>query len=568
MIKKKIKRLIEESLEKTGFKEIPDFLVEEAPKDKKYGDYSTNIAMVLSSSHCKSRVEMGALRSDNPEEIAELIIKNFPEDNIIEKTKVAGPGFINFWLKKEYLKNQIPEILNLADKFGNSDIGRGRKVLIEFISANPTGPLHLGNARGGPLGDVIGNVLQKSGYKVSREFYVNDIGRQANLFAESIIARIKGEEIPQDGYPGEYVKEIAEKIKKEKKIANHPTIVKILAIGIAEMMARIRETIKKMGIKFDDYKYESEYLKSGETQKVVAELVRKGKTKEKDGALWFSSSSAEFLKERESVLKRSKGGEFTYFANDIAYHKDKFRRGFEKLIDVWGANHFGHIARMKEALSGLGLDPDKLDIVLYQYVHLREAGEIKKMAKREGTYITADQVLKVVSSDVLRMMMIMAAPETHLEFDLKLAREQSKKNPVYYVQYAFARISGILARIKNKKSNPVSRQSGPAYQQARTKATNQNLKLLNHKTEIELLKELVKLPDLVEEIAKTYEVHRLPYYAIELAKKFHRFYKNCRVLQAETEELRQARISLIIATRIVLKNVLDLMGINSPEKME
>ena len=556
MIKKEISELIVEALRKIGTETSREILVEESA-DPKFGDYNSNIAMTFKGTENREQ------RTATPKEFAEKIIKNLPENEIIEKAEVAGPGFINFWVSKKYLQNELQNITEAGESYGENDSGKGEKVLVEFISANPTGPMHIGNARGGPLGDIIAEVLKKTGHKVEREFYVNDIGRQARLFGESVLARIKGEELPKDGYPGEYVKDLAKKISKKidkkNEDVNKLTIVSLSTLAIGEMVKGMKETATKMGIEYDNFKYESEYLNAGKTEAIIKELTEKGNTKINEGALWFmgkpsralaSEGKSKFLEDRECVLERSKGGGYTYFANDIAYHQDKFERGFDRLIDVWGANHFGHIPRMKEAMAALDHDPKKLEIVLYQYVQLKEEGIVKKMAKREGTYVTADEVLGLVSKDVFRMMMIMTAPNSHLEFDLKLAQEQSKKNLVFYVQYAYARICSILAKAVNSEQGTENRYDG-----------------LTHETEIALQKELIKFPDLVSDVAQNYEVQRLPFYAIELSKKFHRFYKSCRVLQAETEELKNARLALTGAARIVLKNTLDLMGIEAPERM-
>lgn len=528
-VKEELKKLVQEASKKSGF-ELPYILINESKEP--FGDYSTQAALSIKN-------------EKKPSENAELILNNLSKNKIIDRAEEKN-GFINFYLSSDYLCFGIKEIIKSKQNYGRNIEGKKEKIQVEFVSANPTGPLHLGNARGGPLGDVIANVLAANGAQVEREFYVNDIGSQANYFGETLLywkKKSKGEKIdfPKSGYPGTYMQEVA------KKIPDSDNIAKLTQDGISEMMNEIKETLAEMGIKYDNFVYESEILESSKTKKVIKQLEKKGETIKKEGAVWFAGKNQKFLEDRECVLVRSdKNKTPTYYANDIAYHKDKFDRSFDTIIDVWGSNHYGHMPRIKEALTSLGIESDRLRIILYQYVRLKHGDKIKRMAKREGTYITADQVLKIVGKDAFRMMMLLQGPNTHIDFDLKLAKKESHENPVYYLQYACARIAGILRKIQNNIESEISYQD---------------------KFEIELAKELIKFPDLIQETGKSLEVHHLPYYGLSLAKKFHQFYKNCPVLKAENKKVKNSRIVLIKATQIVLKNTLNLLGINAPQKM-
>jgi len=523
MIKKELEKLVEEAGAKAGI-DLSKVLISES----EFGDYSTQAALTIKN-------------GKKPSENSQAIIKNLPQNKIIVKMKEKN-GFINFYLSNQFLGESVKNILKDKESFGKNNNFKNKKIQVEFVSANPTGPLHLGNARGGPLGDAIASILEASGAKVEREFYVNDIGSQAEHFGKTLLywqKKSAGDkvEFPEKGYPGAYMQEIS------NKIADSDDVKKLVKDGINQMMTEIRATLSRMGIKYDKFIYESEIFSSGKTQKVIDVLVDKGRTLVREEAIWLD----------DSVLVRSdKDKTLTYFANDIAYHKDKFDRGFDEAIDIWGSAHHGHIVRLKSALSHLGIKSERLKIILYQFVRLKHGDKIEKMAKRKGTYITADQVLSAVGRDAFRMMMLLNSPNTHLDFDLELAKKESSENPVYYLQYVSARISGILRKIPNPKSQIPNKISNLKYE---------------NKFELALIKELIKFPDLVSEISRSYEVHHLPHYGISLAKKFHQFYKNCPVIRAENEEVKKSRIVLIKATQIVLKNTLNLLGISAPDKM-
>lgn len=491
MIRDEIRKLTEKAIKELGFK-VLEVLVEE-PREKVHGDYATNIAMVI--------------EREDPMKIAEMI-KSKIKSNVIEKIDVVKPGFINFFISKEYLQKQVGEILKEKENFGSWKIGKGEKVNVEFISANPTGPLTLGNGRGGFCGDVLADVLEKAGYDVTREYYINDRGKQV-------------EDLKKGLYKGE--KRIASQIQKENQ--------KIIT--------------KKLKIKFDVW-FSQASLYDKDINKVLDYLKKKKLTYEKDGALWFKSTK--FGDDKDRVLVKA-DEEKTYLASDIAYLKNKFDRGFDKLIYFWGADHYGYIERMKAAVESLGHKKEQVDFIIMQMVRLLEKGKQVRMSKRAGTYVTLEELIDEVGLDVARFFFLTRSAGSHLNFDLTLAKEQSEKNPVYYVQYAHARIYSILtkSRVKSQKSKV-------------------NLKLLDHPSELALIKQLIRFPEIIEDTAKDYQVQRVPQYATDLATEFHKFYRDCKVISGD-KELSQARLSLILATQIVFKSTLNLMGISAPSKM-
>lgn len=517
MIREEIKKIVEKAI-KELYKIEVDVRIDQ-PENAEFGDYSTNAAMLLKK---------------NPQEIVNAI-----KSPLLGKIEVKN-GFINFFISKEYLQEQVREILKQKDKFGNLKIGKSEKINIEFISANPTGPLTLGNGRGGFCGDVLANVLEKAGYKVSREYYLNDRGEQVIKLGHSVL----GDE--EAVYKGKYIEELKRDVKKGNNIGEAGSQA---AKIILEKM--IKPAIKKMGIKFDVWFSEkSLYQKNpaspagGEVKKTSDLLKKKNLVYENEGAVWFKST--QFGDDKDRVLIKANGEE-TYFLSDIAYLKNKFNRGFKKLIFFWGADHYGYIARLKAAAEALGYKKEQIDITIMQMVRLIQAGQEVKMAKRTGIYVTIDELIDEVGLDVARFFFLTRSSDTHLNFDLDLAKEQSEKNPVYYIQYAYARISSILRKAKLIEVKPQP-------------------SLLNHSSELNLVKQLIKLPEVVEDITKDYQVQRLPQYATDLAVAFHQFYRDCKIL-SEAEGLQEARLALATATKIVLKNTLDLMGISAPEKM-
>jgi len=506
--------------------EIPKIFVE-YPEKEIHGNFSTNLAM-----------EIGKIIKKNPLEIAEFIAESLSDLDtqlLFDKVEVVEPGFINFFLSKTFIQEQIGEILKQDKEFGNINIGKKKKVQVEFISANPTGPLTIGNARGGPFGDVLANVLQKAGFEVEKAYYVNDLGRQVEALGHSVLKD------DQAVYKGNYINELSRTIKEKDAYKAGKKAAKIIIEDY------IKKTVQRAKIKFDKWYYESKLQKYADES--LRYLKEKGFTYEKDGAVWLKSCS--FGDERDRVLIKSDGSK-TYLAGDLGFHKYKFeKKKFDKVINIWGADHFGDIPGLMAGVGALG-HKGKLEIILLQFVTLLKKGEKLKISKRKGNVVTLQELLDEVGSDVVRFFFLQRSANTHLNFDLDLAREQSEKNPVYYIQYAYARICSILRKLKVKNE--------------KLKVTVKNLKLLNHPLELKLIKQLIKFPEIIKDTAKDYQIQRLPRYAFETAGCFHQFYKNCRVL-IEDKELSNARLSLIFATKVVLKNTLDIMGISAPEKM-
>ncbi len=514
IIRQEIKKLIQKA---TGGSQEKIKVV--CPEGEGFGDYTTNIALQLKK---PANEIAGKLKSD-----------------LFEKIEVAGPGFINFFIDKNFLREQISEILKRKEKYGQIKIGGGQKVNLEFISANPTGPLTLGNGRGGFCGDVLANVLNSAGYQAKREYYINDTGEQIKKLGHSVIGDSEAV------YQGQYIEELKKKIE-----GNDPEKIGRAAAKII-LQEMIRPIVEKMKIKFDVWFSEKTlYQKKpaspagGEVGQALDFLKKKKLSYEKEGALWFKST--QFGDDKDRVLIKATGEE-TYLASDIAYLKNKFTRDFKKLIFFWGADHYGYVARIKAAAEALGYKKEQLDIIIIQLVRLIQDGKEVRMSKRTGTYVTLDELIDEVGLDVARYFFLTRSADTHLNFDLALAKTQSENNPVYYIQYAYARICSILRKAKMKEAEPLSN-------------------LLEHPTELKLIRQLMRLPEIIEDTAKDYQIQRLPQYALDLATVFHQFYRDCHVI-SEDKNLTQARLSLVLATKIVLNNALSLMGISAPEKM-
>ena len=476
----------------------------------------------------------------NPKQLAEDLVLKFKIKNLkfLDKVEVVN-GFMNFFLKPEFLQKQVKEILNKKEKFGQINVGKNKKVQVEFISANPTGPLTIANARGGPMGDVLANVLEKAGYKTEKEFYVNDSGNQILILGKSILGEKGGQ------YKGEYIDKLKKRIKEKDAVKAGK---RAAAIITNEMM---KKTTDKLGIKYDRWFFESELHKSGKADEVLELLEKKKLIYEKEGAVWFKSKK--FGDTRDRVMIKS-NGEKTYLAADIPYHYNKFKeRKFDKVINILGADHHGDVPGLLAGVAAIGFK-GKLDIILHQFITILKKGKKVRMSKRKGFFVTLDELLDEISSDVVRFFFLMYSANRHMDFDLGLAREKSEKNPVYYVQYAYVRMLSIL-----KKSQISSTKS-------QINPKSQILNLLNHPAELELIKELIKLPEIVEDITQDYQVQRLPHYALDVATAFHKFYTDCKVL-GDYKNMEKARLSLVGATKIVLENVLDLMGISKPKKM-
>jgi len=532
--------------------DIPDIVVE-TPREKEHGEFSTNVAMQVTKQVKKP-----------PKLTAEIIIKNMEtEGTYIDKVESAGPGFINFHLSRKWLCDALKIIQEQKENYGKLDMGKGKKVMVEFVSANPTGPLHMGNARGGALGDCIASVLETAGYDVTREFYINDAGNQIEKFGISLEARfiqlLKGEDavrFPEDGYHGEDIIEhmknfIAENGDGLLEAGQEERCKILVEYALHKNLARIKADLESYGVSFDVWFSEQSLYDSGELKETLGYLDKSGYTMEKDGAVWFKAS--EFGVEKDEVIVRNNGIP-TYFASDIAYHRNKFlRRGFDRVINLLGADHHGHAARMKAAVKALGIDPDRLDIVIFQLVRLYRNGEIARMSKRTGKAISLTDLLEEVGRDAARFIFNTKASGSHLDFDLDLAVQQSNDNPVYYVQYAHARICSMLKLLEGEGVNI-------------PEIEGVNLELLQCREEIELMKKLAEYPEEIRISVQTLEPSRLTRYVIDVATLFHSFYNACRV-KGEEENLMKARIILVDSTRMVIRNVLSLLSINAPERM-
>ena len=546
--------------------ELPKFVIEE-PADRSHGDIATNVAMA------GARVFRMA-----PAKAAQIILSHIDLDNsLIEKYEIAGPGFINFFLSKQYFAEVLREIEREGEHYGDSDFGQGRKVMVEFVSANPTGPMHLGNARGGALGDCLAAVMQKAGYQAYREFYVNDAGNQIEKFAGSLEARYmqlfdESFPFPEDGYQGADIIERAEQFKEEFGDAymNAEPAERRQALvdfALPRNIKRMQDDMAKYKIKFDNWFMESTLHNSGAVKAVVETLREKGMVYEKDGAVWYKNKEVctdillkqgksqdyiDKLELKDDVLIRSNGNP-TYFAADIAYHKNKFDRGFEKLINVWGADHHGHVMRLKGAMNAIGYDGDKLDILLMQLVKLVRDGQVVTMSKRTGKAIQLRDLLDEVPVDSARFIFNTREATTQMDFDLDLAIQEDSQNPVYYVQYAHARICSILRNLEadGVKARP---------------CTDEELSLLGAPEEIEPIPPPSPLPPHAVPAARDYDPTKVTKYVTNVATYFHKFYNACRV-KCDDEGLMQARLSLCTATKTVIKNVLDMFSITCPERM-
>ena len=530
------------------FAEMPAFIVE-VPKDKSHGDFATNAAMLLTK-----QAKM------KPRDIAQAIVDSLnKESKLIEKVEIAGPGFINFYLSQNWLYDILPVVEAQDTAYGSVDIGKGEKVQVEFVSANPTGLLHMGNARGGALGDSLANLLKMAGYDVTKEFYINDAGNQIVNLGLSLEARYRqllgetGCEIPENGYHGQDIIDTAQRIvdavgDSYLQLPEAERQEKMIATALDEKIAAIKSGLAAFGVEYDVWFSETTLHESGAVKEVVDLLTEKGMTYEKDGAIWLKTT--DFGEEKDEVLIRSNGIP-TYFAADIAYHKNKFDRGFKRVINIWGADHHSHVARMKRSMDAIGYNGDDLTVLLMQLVRLYQNGEVVRMSKRTGQYVTLQELIEDVGKDAARYFFIMRNPDSHLDFDLDLAKEQSSDNPVYYVQYAHARINSILK----------------ATGKAVPKAAECDLTLLKEEAELELIRKIANLPTEIAYAAEQLEPYRMARYATELATLFHSFYNSCRVINEDDEALTNARLVLVNAARITLRNVLTMLGVSAPERM-
>lgn len=550
-VQSKLKEEIAAAVIKAGLapeEELPAVVLE-IPKDKANGDYSTNMAMQL------ARIAKKA-----PKIIAEEIIAHFDKSKAsIEKIETAGPGFINFYMNNSYLTDLIPAILEAGDKYGETTVGGGQKIQVEFVSANPTGDLHLGHARGAAVGDSLCNILEKAGYDVTREYYINDAGNQINNLALSVEARYFqalgiDKPMPEDGYHGDDIIDIGKMLAEEVGDAlvhldEQECIAKCREYGMKQELAKLKRDLEEFRVTFDVWYSETSLYHNGKIDEALAVLKENGYIYEKDGATWFRST--DFGDDKDRVLIKQDGS-YTYLTPDIAYHRDKLERGFEKLINIWGADHHGYIPRMKAAIQALGYEADTLEVEIIQLVHLYKNGEKMKMSKRTGKAVTMRDLVEEVGLDATRYFFAMRSADTHMDFDLDLAVSQSNENPVYYAQYAHARICSILRQAAEKNFTV----DGKA-----------DFSFIGAEKEIDVLKKLGEFPQAIAEAAQKRMPHRITNYIFDLASAFHSFYNAEKVLDEEEPEKTKARLALIKAVQITLKNALKLIGVAAPEKM-
>ena len=520
---------------------IPEIVLER-PQNPEHGDYASTLALKLAR----------AARM-NPLEIAESLVSLIQLPREIERVAVAPPGFINFSLRNDWLTAQVEEIITKGQDYGDVDLGTGIRVQVEFVSVNPTGPLHVGHGRGAILGSTLANVLTASGYEVVKEYYINDAGSQMDAFYRSLYARYLqalGREapMPAEGYFGDYMIDIAKEIVAEEgeRLVDAPE--ELGRIGVAKVLDSIRSDLELLGVSFDVWFSERSLFEHGQYDRAMALLKEKGYITEKEGATWFSSTA--LGEDKDNVLVRSDGSP-TYFATDIAYHYHKFiERGFDKVVNIWGADHQGHVSRMKAAVGAMGIDPERLQIIISQMVTLKRGDAVLRASKRTGEMITLRELVEEVGPDACRFFFLSRSADSQMDFDLELAKRQSAENPVYYVQYAHARLSSILR---------VAQERGIDYRAG-------DVLLLTSEPELALIRKMLQLPEVVEMVARTLEPHHLSYYALDMATIFHNFYEKCRVISGD-EALTKARLKLVEAARIVLAKALDLMGMAAPERM-
>ena len=525
--------------------ELPEITIER-PQKAEHGDYASNFPLKLSR-----------IARANPMVIANELVTLMPKTDEIESAVAAPPGFINFTLKNNWLNRQVDHILTEGESFGNNNMGQGKKVQVEFVSINPTGPLHVGHGRGAILGSALVNVLAASGYNVEKEYYFNDAGNQMDIFRRSLLARylqslgIKAE-VPENGYMGNYMIVLAQEIITEhgdkfQKLTEAEALKQLGDIGIGKVKDKIKKDLTQLRVEFDVWFREQSLYENGQYDKVMAILRKGDHLAEKEGATWFVSTN--LGEDKDNVVVRSNGMP-TYFATDIAYHYNKFiERHFEKVIDIWGADHQGHVPRMKAVVAALGIDPEQLQIIIHQMVTLKR-GELVRVSKRTGDLITLEEVMEEVGVDACRFFFLARSASSQMDFDLELAKKQSQENPVYYVQYAHARITSIMRLVEEKKIT----------------FADGDTSLLTTEPELTLIRKLLHFPELIEMATLTLEPHHLAYYAQELANTFHAFYKDCRVV-TDDEALTKARIKLVMASKTVLAKTLHLMGMNAPDRM-
>jgi len=548
-----IKKIIHDALEKAqqaGELELSSFpeIVVEKPKDEKMGDFSTNIGMTLAKSERK-----------NPKTIAESVARHLKSGDL-SKVEVAGPGFINIKMSQEFFLKRLRNAVSQGENFGSSDSGQGTKVMIEFVSANPTGPLHVGHGRGAAVGDCLARIMKKAGYDLSTEYYINDVGNQMNFLGRSTWLRyreLKGEviEFPEDHYRGDYIKDIAQEVIDQKgdEFLNKPEeecIPFFRRFAKDNILKGIEKDLSEFRVNFDNWFSEESLYEDKSVEKAVDWLKGQGHIYEKDGAVWLKSSAFDDDKDRV-IVKQT--GERTYFCSDIAYHQNKINRGFKKLINLMGADHHGYVPRMEAVLEAMGYDKKIFKILLVQFVSLLRAGEKVSMSTRSGEFETLADVVSEVGVDATRYFFLMRSSDTHLDFDLELAKKETPDNPVFYIQYAHARICSIFR---------AAEENGVIWD----RSAEVDLAPINEDEEFAIIQAILSFPEIVEKSARALEVHRISHYLLDLVSRFHGYYSRHRVI-SDDKSLTQARLFLLDGLRITIRNGFELMGISSPEKM-
>ncbi|RIK42890.1 MAG: arginine--tRNA ligase [Chloroflexi bacterium] len=529
------------------------------PKQAEHGDYSTNVAMVAAAAVRK------AGGNANPRQIAQAVVDHLPANDLIGLAELAGPGFINFRLADSWLQEQVGVILEAGETFGNLDRGRGERWQVEFVSANPTGPIHYGGARNAVLGDSVANVLAAAGYQVQREFYVNDRGTQFEAFIATLYARYtqklgRDEPVPENGYLGEYMFDYAQEVIDEYgdrflHMDKSMALQEMRAIGYNLVVQGWEHELARIGVHFDRWFSEQSLYDEGLVEQALDYLDQRGELVRREGAVWFTASRYPNI-DKDVVVVRSNGAP-SYFASDIAYHYDKFvRRQFDHVVNVWAVDHQGHVPRMKAMMQAFGLDPERLTILMYDLVKLVRDGQEVKLSKRMGNLLTINEVVDEVGSDALRFNLLTRSPESTIEFDLDLATQQTNENPVYYVQYSHARICSIYNRAVEE-----------GLVNAQWSMVDGQWSLLTHSSELALIRKLLELEEQIELAVEKLSPHNLTHYALELARTFNAFYRDCRVVDPAEPDLSQARLGLAQAARIALAKTLRLMGVSAPESM-
>jgi len=572
-------KCVQDLISKGILNEMPSKIRIDHTKDNSHGDYATNIALMLSKQAKMS-----------PIELAKIIIDQFEQKNFIKKIEIAGPGFINFFISQESSSSIVNEILVQAASYGCSDIGQGKKVLLEYVSANPTGPLHVGHGRGAAYGATVSNLLRNAGFIVDNEYYVNDAGRQMDILTVSIYLRyltICGEDLrfPDNGYQGQYINDIAQGIYEtsgqkfhlksdlvfenvcrdgteggDKEVHIDQLIEKaksilgdgfkaVFEVGIESILSGIKNDLAEFGVVFEKWFSEQSLIDSGLSESCISKLKDSKNLYEKDGALWFKTTN--FGDEKDRVVVRDNGNH-TYFASDIAYHLDKLDRGYDKIINVWGADHHGYIPRVKASIEALGHNSDKLEILLVQFANLYRGGSKVQMSTRSGSFVTLEDLRAEVGNDAARFFYILRKSEQHMDFDLDLAKSKTNENPVYYIQYAHARICSVFKQADEKELE--------------LDVSQANLSLLTEEIEKDILRELSRFRSVLESSAIQYEPHQLAYYLRDLSNHFHSYYNACKFI-VDDKNLTQARLALINATQQILKNGLSILGVGAPESM-